>query len=165
MPVSTSKNTTGYFTKEADSEEMGNTDEGIQDEERYIPQMVMRNFVKAIYEKCIPQELDNLLRSSARFRINSIKNQFIVFPNGVTQNIEIIRVSLTDLFWYRITTVLKMIWGTKRSIWWNFQQLRRNWSNQRTCTKKLSLTLLNMTQWAHFEKLRRKSQLIQNLNH
>lgn len=109
MPVSTSKNTTGYFTKEADSEEMGNTDEGIQDEERYIPQMVMRNFVKAIYEKCIPQELDNLLRSSARFRINSIKNQFIVFPNGVTQNIEIIRVSLTDLFWYRITTVLKMI--------------------------------------------------------
>jgi hypothetical protein len=80
------KSTTGYFTKEADSEEMDNTDEGMKDDERYIPQMDMRNFVKAIYERCVPKELDNLLKSSARFRINSIKNQFSIIANGITQN-------------------------------------------------------------------------------
>jgi hypothetical protein len=86
VPATPSKSTAGYFTKEADSDEMDNTDEGMKDDERFIPRMDMRNFVKAIYERCVPKELDNLLKSSARFRINSIKNQFSVFTNGITQN-------------------------------------------------------------------------------
>lgn len=50
---------------------MGNTDEDVASDERYVPHMVMRNLVTAIRNKSIPADLNKLLKSSNRFRIHS----------------------------------------------------------------------------------------------
>ena len=82
--IRASKNiTTSYFTKEADEDEMGNTDEGVSYEERLIPHMGMLNLVQAIWSKKIPEELNQFLKSSTRFRITSVNSNLNSTPKNM----------------------------------------------------------------------------------
>ena len=64
---------------------MDNVDEGITIEERHIPQFVMNNLVQAVWSNCIPQDLNNLLKSSTRFRITSVTSNISGTPKGIGQ--------------------------------------------------------------------------------
>ena len=54
---------------------MENTDEGIRADDKNIPHIRMINLVQAVRFNNIPEELDQLLQSSKRFKITEVNSQ------------------------------------------------------------------------------------------